>query len=85
MPEEVEVLGLAYADLGFTGYKLKQEYCIGKVARYQNVPVESEMETKKNAEEKKRKSRLTTTPTRAKINFLTPDSEFKENVNHPRT
>jgi hypothetical protein len=26
MPEEVEVLGLAYADVGFTGYKLKPEY-----------------------------------------------------------
>jgi Amt family ammonium transporter len=26
MPEEVEVLGLAYAEVGLTGYKLKSEY-----------------------------------------------------------
>jgi hypothetical protein len=26
MPEDVEVLGLAYADVGLTGYKLRPEF-----------------------------------------------------------
>lgn len=46
MPEEVEILGLEYADLGWNGYKLKSDYSIS--ASLPNPSGETEMKNTGN-------------------------------------